>query len=107
MMLSYNPGARLEEFFRHRRQLFDPKLMRQASIFPAIGEKNRYLGETTRLPVQLSPVAEIWIYIATTHAPAPPHPPHEPSKGHTVRQAPGRQRRNRESGHMVSKSTLS
>ena len=63
--------------------------MRQASIFPTICEENGYLGETTRLPVQLSPIAEIGIYIATPHAPHPPHPPHEPSKGHTVRQAPG------------------
>ena len=106
MVLSYDPGARLEKFFRHRSHLFDPKLLSQASVFPTIGEEYRYLRETARLPVQLSPVAEIWIYIATSHAPDPPHPPHEPSKGHTVRQAPERQRRNRESGHIVSKSTL-
>jgi hypothetical protein len=61
MLLSNDSGARLEKFFRNRGQLFDPKLLRQASIFPTIGEEYRYLRETARLPVQLSLVAEIWI----------------------------------------------
>jgi len=51
MLLSNGRGAGLEKFFSDRSQLFDPKLLRQASVFAKIGEEYRYLGETARLPV--------------------------------------------------------
>jgi hypothetical protein len=51
-MLFFNDrGAGLEKFFGDRSQLFDPKLLRQASVFAKIGEQYRYLRETARLPV--------------------------------------------------------
>jgi hypothetical protein len=51
MLLSNGRGTPFEKLFSHRSELFDPKLLGQASIFPKIGEEYRYLRETARLPV--------------------------------------------------------
>lgn len=41
MLRPNDSGTRLEKFLRNWRQLFDPKLLRETSVFPAIGEKHR------------------------------------------------------------------
>ena len=93
VMFSDNLRARLEKFFRDRRQLFDPQFMSEARIAATVGEEHGDFGETARLPVQLSSVTEIRVRRATAHAAEPPEPPRGAGEWHTVRQAPGRQRR--------------
>jgi hypothetical protein len=90
VMLSDDFRARLEKFFRNRRQLFDPQFMREASIAATVGEEHCDFGETTRLPVQLSPVAEVRIRSAAPHAPEPAEPACGAGEWNTVRQAPWR-----------------
>src|SRR5918999_6085918 len=93
VMLCDDPRARLEKFFRDGCQLFDPQFMSEASIAETVGEEDCDFGETARLPVQFSPVAEIRIRRAASHAAEPPEPARGAGKWNTVRQAPGRQRR--------------
>lgn len=93
VMLSDNLRARLKKFFRNGRQPFDPQFVSEASIAATVGEEHCDFGETARLPVQLSPVAEIRIRSAAPHAAEPPEPPCGTGEGNAVRQAPGRQRR--------------
>jgi hypothetical protein len=92
-MLFDDLRARLEKFFRNGRYLFDSQFLSEARIAAAIGEEYCDFGEAARLPVQLSPVAEIRIRKAAPHAAEPPEPPCGAGEWHTVRQAPGRQRR--------------
>src|SRR5213594_976465 len=94
-MLSDDLRARLEKFFRNRRYLFDPQFLSEARIAAAVGEEHCDFGEAARLPVQLSPVAEIRIRSAAPHTAEPPEPPCGAGKWHTVRQASGRQHRSR------------
>jgi hypothetical protein len=101
MVLCDDRGTRLEKFFRYRRQLLDPKLVREASIAAAVGEEYRYFGETARLPVQPSPVAKIRIGSAAPHAAKPPEPTRGAGEWNTVRQAFGRQRTNCGQGYVV------
>lgn len=90
VMLSDDLRASLEKFSCNGRQFFDPQFLSEARIAAAVGEEHCSFGETARLPVQLSPVAEIRIRIAAPHAAEPPVPPCRAGEWHTVRQAPGR-----------------
>ena len=98
VMFSDDLRASLEKFFRNRRQLFDPQLMRQPSVAAAVGEQHCDFGETARLPVQLSPVAEIRIRRAAPHAAHPPQPPCRADEWNAIRKA---SRRQSQSGHSV------
>jgi hypothetical protein len=93
VMLSNDLRAGLEKFFSNGRQLFDPQFVSEARIAATIGEEHCDFGEAARLPVQLSPVAEIRIRRAAPHAAEPPEPPCGAREWHTVRKAPRRQRR--------------
>ena len=64
----------------------------------ATGEEHCDFGETARLPVQLSPVAEIRIRSAAPYAAEPPEPPCGAGEWHPIRQTVGRQR---QSGNSV------
>src|SRR6266404_1751997 len=97
-MFSDDLRARFEKFFCNGRQLFDPQFMSQARIAATVGKEHRDFGETARLPVRPSPVAEIRIRSASPHATEPPVPPCRAAEWDTVRQALGRQRR---SGNFV------
>jgi hypothetical protein len=63
----------------------------EARIAATVGEEHCDFGETARLPVQLSPVAEIRIRIAAPHAAQPPVPPCGAGEWNTVCQASRRQ----------------
>jgi hypothetical protein len=66
--------------------------MSEARIAAAVGEEHCDFGEAARLPVQLSPVAEIRIRRAAPHAAEPPEPPRRTGEWYTVRQTPRRKR---------------
>jgi hypothetical protein len=95
VVLCDDRGTGPEKIFSDWRQLLDPKLAREASISAAVGKEYRYFGETARLPVQISPVAKIWIGIAASNPAKPPHPSPKAGERHTVRQAYRRKGRNR------------
>src|SRR5439155_25208380 len=97
-LLSDDLRARRETFFCDGRHLFDPQLVSEASIATAVGEEHCDFRETARLPVQLSPVAEIRIRSAAPHAAEPPEPPCGAGEWHPIRQTVGRQR---QSGNSV------
>src|SRR5438093_4515663 len=97
-MLPDDLRARLEKFFRNRRYLFDPQFLSEARIAAAVGEEHCDFGEAARLPVQLSPVAEIRIRSAAPYAAEPPEPPCGAGECHPIRQTVGRQR---QSGNSV------
>src|SRR6266545_5307300 len=88
-MLPDDLRARLEKFFRDRRHLFDPQFLSEARIAAAVGEEHCDFGEAARLPVQLSPVAEIRIRRAAPHAAEPPEPTCGAGEWNTVRQTLG------------------
>jgi hypothetical protein len=85
VMLSDDLCARLEKFCCDGRHLFDPQFLSEASIAATVGEEHCDFGETARLPVQLSPVAEIRIRSAAPHAAEPPEPPCGAGEWNTVR----------------------
>ena len=85
--------ARLEKFFRNGCQLFDPEFMSQPRVAAAIGEEHCDFGETARLPVELSPVAEIRIRSAAPYTTEPPVPTCGAGERNTVREGPGRKHR--------------
>ena len=91
VMLSDDLRARLEKFFRNGRQFFYTEFVSKARIASTVGKEHCDFGETARLPVQLSPVAEIRIRRAAPHAAEPPEPPCGAGEWHTVRQATRRQ----------------
>src|SRR5207249_11974822 len=97
-MFSDDLRARFEKFFCNGRQPFDPQFMSQARIAATVGKEHRDFGETARLPVQLSPVAEIRIRSAAPYAAEPPEPPCGAGEWHPIRQTAGRQR---QSGNSV------
>src|SRR5919106_6004553 len=98
VMLSDDLCARLEKFFGNGRQLFDTQFVSEARIAATVGEEHCDFGETARLPVKLSPVAEIRIRRAAPHAAEPPEPTCGAGKWNTVRQA---SRRQSQSGNFV------
>jgi hypothetical protein len=67
--------------------------MSELSIAATIGEEHGDFGETTRLPMQLSPVAKIRIRTAAPHTAEPPVPACKAGEWNTVRQATRRQNR--------------
>jgi hypothetical protein len=85
VMLSDDPRARLEKFFRDGRQFFDPQFMGEASEATTVGEEHCDFGETARLPVRLSPVAEIRIRHAAPYTPQPPVPARGAGEWNTIR----------------------
>ena len=93
VMLSDDLGARLEKFFRDGRQFFDPQFMSEPRKAATVGEEHCDFGETARLRVRLSPVAEIRIRSAAPYAPQPPVPACRAGEWNAVRQASGRKRR--------------
>ena len=98
VMISDDLRARLKKLFRNGRQPFDPQFMSKSSITATVGEEHCDFGETARLPVQLSPVAEIRIRSAAPYAAEPPEPPCGAGEWHPIRQTVGRQR---QSGNSV------
>jgi hypothetical protein len=80
-MLSDDSGAVLEKFLRNGRQFFDPQFMSKAAVAATIGEEHRDFGETARLPMQLSAIAEIRIRIAAPHAGSHQYQPKGPANG--------------------------
>ena len=72
VMFYHDVGTCLEELRDQRGDLFRTVLMYGRREPSGIREKDRNFGEVTRLPMDVSNVAEIWVLLAPVHTKKPP-----------------------------------